>query len=134
MHCLSCGAQLPTGAKVCPNCGTPTPTYRPSAGPSSDPGASSYPYGPPESSSQPYDPTVVAPPSTPSYIPPTAYGSSLYAPPQQNPYAPPPGSPSPYGPPPPYVPSPPGLYPPTSPPFIPAAPQGQPRPPLCPAA
>ncbi len=123
MNCLSCGAQLPAGARVCPNCGTPTPTYRSDSGPSSDPNALSYPYGPPAGPSQPYDPTVVAPPSAPSYIPPTAYGSTLYAPPQQNHYAPPPG---PYGPPPPYVPPQPGLYPPVSPAFIPASPQGQP--------
>lgn len=127
MNCQSCGAQLPSGAKVCPRCGTPTPAYHSNSVPSSDPNAPFYPYGPAAGPSQPYDPTVVAPPSTPSYTPPTAYGSTLYAPPeQQNPYAPPPGSPGPYGPPPPYVPPQPGLYPPASPPFMPAGPQGQP--------
>jgi 3-keto-disaccharide hydrolase/zinc ribbon protein len=130
MNCHSCGAQLPSGAKVCPNCGTPAPTYRSSSGPSSDPNALSYPYASPAGSAQSYDPTLVAPPSTSSYTPPTAYGSTLYAPPdQQNPYAPPPGSPSPYGPPPPpYIPPQPGLYPPASPPFTPVGPQGQPPP------
>ncbi len=123
MKCHSCGAQLPPGAKVCPNCGTPTPTYRSDSGPSSDPNALSYPYSPGAGPSQPYDPTVVAPPSTPSYTPPTAYGSTLYAPPdQQNLYTPLPP------PPPAYTPPQPGFYPPASPPFIPASPQGQPPP------
>ena len=78
MYCQACGAQLPSEAKACPNCGTLTSAYY------ADSGAS------------PHDPTQaatsgsslgargVAPP------PSTQYGSTPY---EVNPYTPPPPPP-----------------------------------------
>lgn len=86
MHCQACGAQLPSEAKACPQCGTFTPAYYANAG------ASAYdPTLPAVSGSSPY--ALSAPP------PPTQYGSnpydmSLQSPYHVNPYeAPPPPPP-----------------------------------------
>jgi hypothetical protein len=101
MNCSSCGIQLPTGAKACPNCGTRTPAYYSNSGTSSyDPTYMSYPYGPQSGSSPSYDPTIATPPSSTPPQPSTGYGSTPYAPPftpsgQPNPSTPLP--PPPYG-------------------------------------
>nr|HET6904504.1 zinc ribbon domain-containing protein [Ktedonobacteraceae bacterium] len=72
MNCNACGTQLPPTAKVCPKCGTPTPSYY---------------YG---SGASPYESTVQAAPyNVAQQSPPTSYGSqpyNPYGPPQQNPY------------------------------------------------
>src|SRR5438270_10445844 len=66
MYCQVCGTQLPSEARACPNCGTPTPA--------------SYT----NSSASPYDPTIPAVSgSTPSGMsapppPPTQYGANQY--------------------------------------------------------
>jgi len=65
MHCQACGAQLPSGAKACPNCGTRTPAYYANSGAS------------------PNDPTIpAASESSPSAVsaplPSTQYGSNPY--------------------------------------------------------
>jgi cytoskeletal protein RodZ len=88
MNCQTCGAPLPPGAQVCPNCGAATP-YNPGYG-----------GGPSQ-----VDPTVLAGPSNPSSpyggTPPTAYGSSPnnygVPPSPQNPYEAPPPPPNQYG-------------------------------------
>jgi len=79
MHCQACGAQLPSEANACPNCGTLTPAYYAKSGAS------------------PHDPTIPAvsgsSPSAVSAPPPsTPYGSNPY---DVNPYnvAPPPPPP-----------------------------------------
>ncbi len=86
MNCSSCGTQLPARARVCPHCGTPTPSYYSSPGPSS--------YDPPTVPSSSGSQSGSSAPGTPSQ-PSTAYGSSSYTPPpapsgNQNPYTPPP--------------------------------------------
>lgn len=78
--CLSCGAQLPDGARACPQCGTFVPD------PDSGPDAFNLPT---VSSSRMIDPTVSATPYTPAQQPPSSYGSDVYAtppPPLYNPY------------------------------------------------
>jgi cytoskeletal protein RodZ len=85
MNCQTCGAPLPTGAQVCPNCGAATPYNSPYYGGSSQ-----------------VDPTVISNPSNPyGGTPPTVYGSSPnnYGTPSspQNPYEAPPPPPNQYG-------------------------------------
>lgn len=135
MNCNFCGSQLPTGAKVCPNCGTPLSASSSTPGASSsDPNAVAYPSSIPSGSSPSYERTVMSPsPNTPQ-PPSTAYGSDSYTPPsnlsgQQNPYTPIPDL---YSPPPPPPPPPPDYYNPQigaqgpySPTFTPAGQPGQ---------
>jgi Protein of unknown function (DUF3224) len=74
MHCQACGAQLPSEANACPNCGTLTPAYYANAGASAhDP---TIPAG---SGSSPY--AMSAPP------PSTQYGSNPYDRSLQSPYS-----------------------------------------------
>ena len=73
MHCPACVAQLPSGAKACPNCGTFIPAYY--AGSDASPHD---PTIPAESGSSPY--AVSAPP------PSTQYGSNPYQMSLQSPY------------------------------------------------
>jgi hypothetical protein len=78
MHCQACGAQLPSEAKACPNCGTRTPAYYANSGAS------------------PLDPTIPAASGSSPYAmsappPSTQYGSnpdgvSLQSPYDVNPY------------------------------------------------
>src|SRR5689334_8097939 len=61
MNYRSCAAQLPSGAKVCPDCRTPTLAYRSNSGsPSSDPGAIPYPYSLPAGSYSAYSPSLIS--------------------------------------------------------------------------
>src|SRR5713101_2652725 len=71
MNCRSCGTSLPTGAAICPKCGTVTSDY--ASGPMS----------------APYPPTAPANPyGAPQLMPPTAYGApTCGAAPAQNPYS-----------------------------------------------
>jgi hypothetical protein len=83
MYCSSCGSQLPSGAKACPNCGTLT---------SESSSSGDYPTVP----AKPYS----ASPSTSYGVPPPpplsrAYDSNPYGVPLQDTYTAPPYSPSP---------------------------------------
>ncbi len=73
MQCQACGAQLPSEAKACPNCGTLTPAYYANAGASAHD-----PTIPAVSGSSPY--AMSAPP------PSTQYGSNPYDRSSQSPY------------------------------------------------
>jgi hypothetical protein len=74
MDCQICRTQLPSQARACPNCGTPTPAYSAASGASA------------------YDPTIpAASRSSPavmsaSPLPPTQYSANPYASPMQSPY------------------------------------------------
>jgi hypothetical protein len=125
--CHSCGAQLPDGARACPQCGTFAP----------DPGTGPDAFNLPtvSSASGMVNPTVSAAPYTPSQQPPSSYGADIYGtppPPSYDPYrvqgsAQPYGVSSEYAPPPPQAASP---YPsqPVSSPFV----GGMQQPPLPP--
>ncbi len=79
--CLSCGAQLPEGARACPQCGTFVPD------PGSGPDAFNLPTV--SSSSGMIGPTVSAAPYKPSQQPPSSYGADVYGtppPPSYDPY------------------------------------------------
>ena len=59
MDCNSCHQQLPRGAKVCPNCGVPTPAYYEASGTSSE--ARTLPSAPSSSSNTPSTLDIVNP-------------------------------------------------------------------------
>jgi hypothetical protein len=67
-QCLSCGSQLPEGARACPQCGTFVP----------DPGTDPDGFNLPTMSSTIVPPTEAAAPYTPSQQPPSTYGANTY--------------------------------------------------------
>ncbi len=113
MKCLSCGSQLPEGARACPFCGAFVP----------EPGTDSNSLNLPTISSSKIDPTVSASSFTPPPQPAsTGYGVDPYhvPSPSYDPYRAQSGTPPPYGPTNEYAPPPPPLYatPGTPPPFV----------------